>query len=55
MRECSALLHKFVLQERIHDKWKWLLDLFHGYSVRGVYHFFTTTDVPMVRNLADDI
>lgn len=25
VRECAALLHNFVLQEHVNDRWKWLL------------------------------
>ena len=40
--ECYVLLHNFVLQENVEDKWRWLLDPTHGYSVRGAYRFLTT-------------
>jgi len=26
LRECSVLLHNFVLKESVSDKWRWLLD-----------------------------
>ncbi|XP_024626648.1 uncharacterized protein [Medicago truncatula] len=55
VRECFVLLHNDVLQDHTHDTWKWLLDPIHGYSVRGVYRFFTATDVPVVRNLTTDV
>jgi hypothetical protein len=42
-RECFMLLNNFVFQENVEDTWKWLLDTRHGYSVRGVYRFITTT------------
>jgi len=40
--ECYVLLHNFVLQENVEDKWTWRLDPTHGYSVRGAYRFLTT-------------
>jgi len=43
VRECSVLLHNFVLQENVEDRWTWRLDPTHGYSVRGAYRFLTTT------------
>jgi len=55
LRECSALLHNIVLQEQVLYKWKWLFDPIHGNSVRGVCRFFTTSDEPVVRNLAEDV
>lgn len=42
-RECVVLLHNIVLQENVHDAWRWLLDPIHGYSVRGAYRFLTTS------------
>lgn len=42
--ECGALLHNFVLQEHVNDRWKWLLDHTRGYSLRETYHFLTTSD-----------
>jgi len=44
--ECVALLHNIVLQDHVHDKWKWLLDHIVGYSVKGTYHFLTTVENP---------
>jgi len=35
------MLLNVVLQETVHDTWRWLLDPIHGYSVRGAYHFIT--------------
>ena len=55
MWECSALLHNIVLQDNIHDRWKWLLDPVHGYSVCGTYHFLTASEEPMDRSLIDDV
>nr|ABN05773.1 hypothetical protein MtrDRAFT_AC148815g37v2 [Medicago truncatula] len=43
VRECSGLLHNIVLQENIHDAWRWLLDPIQGYSVRGAYRFLITS------------
>jgi len=55
VREYSALLHNIILQEQVHDKWRWLLDPIHGYLVRGVYRFLTTSDEPVVRDIVDDV
>jgi hypothetical protein len=54
-RECSILLNNTVLQENVHDTWRWLLDPIHGYSVKGAYHFLTTTGQPLDRTLVDDV
>ncbi|XP_024628614.1 uncharacterized protein [Medicago truncatula] len=42
MRECITLLVNIVLQVNIHDRWRWLLDPVHEYSVGGTYRFLTT-------------
>lgn len=55
VRECSALLHHIVLQEHTLDRWKWLLDLVHGYSVKGTYHFLTSVDEPLARGLFNNV
>jgi len=44
VRECTALLNNIVLQDHIHDRWKWLLDPLQGYSVCGTYQFLTLVD-----------
>jgi len=38
------LLHNIVLQDQLLDRWRWLLDPIHGYSVKGTYHFLTSVD-----------
>lgn len=55
VRECYALLNNIVLQDHIHDKWKWLLGPIQGYSVRGTYHFLTLADKPMDRGLIHNV
>jgi len=55
VRECSVLLHNIVLQEKVHDVWRWLLDPIQGYSVRGAYRFLTTSGEPFDRTLVDDV
>lgn len=55
VRECSTLLSNIVLQENVNDKWKWLLDPIHGYSVKGTYHFITTFDDVVDMNLVDNV
>jgi len=53
--ECSILLDNTVLQDNVLDAWRWLLDPIHGYSVKGAYHFLTTTGAPLDRNTVDDV
>ena len=48
MRECFSLLANVILQEHIHDSWRWLLDPIHGYSVVGTYRFLTSAEELMV-------
>ncbi|XP_024640744.1 uncharacterized protein [Medicago truncatula] len=55
VRECYVLLYNIVLQENVHDAWRWLLDPIQGYSVRGAYRFLTTTGEPLDRTLDDDV
>jgi len=43
VRECFMLFHNIVFQKHVEDTWQWLLDLIHGYSVRGAYRFLTTS------------
>lgn len=50
VRKCSALLSNIVLQECTNDKWKWLLDPIHGYSVHRAYQYLTSADEPTDRN-----
>ena len=37
------MLHNFVMQEYVSDKWRWLLDPVNGYSVKVFYCYITTT------------
>jgi hypothetical protein len=55
VRECSMLLHNIVLQENIDDTWRWLLNPYHGNSVRGPYHFLTTSGELVDRSLVADV
>jgi hypothetical protein len=55
VRECYLLLHNIVLQDSVHDIWRWNLDPVHGYTARGAYRFFTTTGDMVNRSLVDDI
>jgi hypothetical protein len=55
VRECSVLLHNIVLQENIHDPWRWLLDPSHGYTMREAYRFLTNNWNFVDRTLVDDI
>lgn len=53
--ECSVLLHNVVLQVTVQDTWRWLLDPIHGYSVRGAYHFITTSRIDADIHLVDSV
>ena len=44
--ECASLLHSVVLQDYTIDRWRWMLDPLHGYSVKGTYTYLTTTGAP---------
>jgi hypothetical protein len=55
VRECSVLLSNIFLQENVNDKWRWLIDSIHGYTVKGSYRFLTTPTKPLARNLVDDV
>jgi hypothetical protein len=55
VRECSLLLHNTVLQANVTDKWRWLLDPIHGYTVRDSYHFITNAGDQADRNLVVDV
>jgi len=55
VRECSILLHNIVLQDNVHDTWRWLLDPIHGYSVRESYWYITNSGDMVDRNLVDDV
>jgi hypothetical protein len=55
VRECSLLLCNIVLQDTVHDTWRWLPDPIHGYTVRGAYHFITTTEDMVDRSLVDNV
>ena len=54
VRECSILLHNNVLQDNVHDTWRWQLDLVHGYSVRESYRYITSSGDMVDRNLVDE-
>jgi len=55
VRECSALLHNLVLQENVHDTWRWQLDPIRGYSVKGVYRYITNSEIMLDTTLEDDV
>jgi len=55
VRECSVLLDNIVLQDNVHDAWRWLLDHIQGYIVKGAYRFLTTTGESLDRTLVDDV
>jgi len=53
--ECATFLHNIVLQDNIYDRWRWLLDPIHGYTVKGTYHFLTSMVTPADRSLYVDV
>jgi hypothetical protein len=55
VRECSLLLHNFVLQVNVFDSWRWTLGTTHEYSVREAYRFITTTGAEVNRSLVDNV
>lgn len=55
MRECSILLHNIVLQDNVHDTWRWHLDPVHGYSVRESFRFITSSGDMVDKTLVDDV
>jgi len=55
VRECFEELHNIVLQVDVTDKWRWLLDHVHGYSVRESYRFITNSGAQVDRSLVNDV
>jgi hypothetical protein len=55
VREYSLLLHNIVLQDSVHDTWRWLSDPIHGYTVRGAYSSITSSDDMVDRSLVDGV
>ena len=55
VRECSLLLHNIILQDTGSDKWRWLLDPIHGYTVKEAYSFLTITGDMVDRSNVDDV
>jgi len=55
VRECYVMLHNVVLQASSTNTWWWLLDPIHGYTVRGTYHFLTTSGTGVDRSRVDDV
>jgi len=53
--KCCALLHDIVLHNYSIDRWKWLLDPVHGYTVKGAYQLLTSVDEPPARGLFDNV
>jgi len=54
VRECTLLLHNVVLQVNVSDKWRWLLDHVHGYTIREAYRFITSGE-QVDRSLVYDV
>ena len=55
LRECSFLLHNTVLQDNVHDTWRWHSDPVNGYSVHESYQFITNSGAMLDRTLLDDV
>jgi hypothetical protein len=55
VRECAFLLRNIVLQDTVHDSWKWLLDPARGYSVKSLYNYITNTCEIVDRSQVDDV
>ena len=55
VRECSLLLHNFVLQDTVQDSWRWMLDPIHGYMARGAYQLLTYRGDMVDMSLIDDV
>ncbi|XP_024640546.1 uncharacterized protein [Medicago truncatula] len=55
MRECITLLDNIVLQVHIQDRWRWLLDPVHGYSVGGTYRFLTNSEEQVANDVFIDV
>ena len=55
MGECSALLNNIVLQENVHDTWRWQLDPVRGYFVKEAHRYITNSNVMLDRTLVDDV
>jgi len=51
--ECSSLLCDIVLQVSTLDRWRWVLDHFSGYSVKGTYKYLTLPTTPVETGLYD--
>jgi len=54
-RECVSLLNNVVLQENIPDRWRWMLDPLHGYSVSGTYRFLTNVEGQVANGVCKDV
>ncbi|XP_039687874.1 uncharacterized protein [Medicago truncatula] len=55
MRECITLLDDVVLHVHIQDRWRWLLDPVHGYSVGGTYRFLTNSEDQVANDVFTDV
>jgi len=55
VRECDVLLNNIVLQDNVHDSWRWLLNPAHGYSVKAAYHYITATRENTDRSQVADV
>jgi len=55
VRECAAMSNNLVLQENVHDTWRWQLDPICGYSVKKSYRYITNSEMTLDRTLANDV
>lgn len=55
VRECLVLLHNIVLQDDVNDRWSWLIDPTHSYSVRDAYHLITSFGEQVDRSPVVDV
>jgi len=46
--ECIILLRSVSLQLNVTDSWRWQLDPYAGYTVRGAYQLLTSQDTHQV-------
>jgi len=53
--ECASMLHNVVLHDQALDRWRWLLDPIHAYSVKGTYNYLTMLGVHSERGRFDDV
>ncbi|XP_024628726.1 uncharacterized protein [Medicago truncatula] len=53
--QCTSLLQNVVLQDHIIDRWRWILNPIHGYSVKGTYSYLTASGIYSECGLSVDL